>query len=974
MSIRAKILSIIVSALLLAFVVSSLAYIHVTELDRDMEQILERQIPVAQAVTGVRVGVLRVGDAEKRMLAAGDVSHMRTVQVALTDVGVHVQRGLESPETEGQRERWTQISRLLSELRFQQQHLEGLINVEVRELQGLTRRLAPSLSDLRSQLVRLRTDLETDDAASDIDGARRRSAIEAAQQAERLLAELSRVRYSASQTEAYAQDLQRNVVTSRLAGVRRNVGLIAGSLRGTPRYAAVREVTTSLADAGRQLEEVERRILDVNQRLLSAREETQLTRDRMRKVASSIERDEWARIEASRARMVDKRITAGNMILFVLLAGVLFVGVLAFGVLRSLTVSIGRLLRASRRLRRGELDARVEIGGRDELQELGSSFNTMAQYLQQRRDRQNHYNRIVTKLNSSLGVTDTLEVSLSDVVVRTGSDLGAIYLHDLEADELELAHSYGISAKSAARKRIPIGEGIIGQVASSRRLVCVEPVPPGMFDLDLGLASGPPKTLLILPLVHLDALLGVILLGSARPIAPEQVTFIEEVAFQLAVALRNARFYQTIERTAKALRDANDKLKEEQAALERANDQMAEANRLKSEFLANVTHELRTPLNSIIGYTELVLDDERVDGGNRRSLDTTLRNARNLLRLINDLLDVSRMEAGVVTLNIERFDILRLMEDVLEMAQPLVSGKPVTVTSKLPDSLPWMRSDRMKCKQILVNLLSNAIKFTDTGSVGLSVEMEETMLAVHVRDSGIGIRPEDLDVVFEKFRQLDGSSSRRHGGTGLGLAITRQLCDFLGGEVSAASVVGEGSTFTVRLPMNLGGTADAMPTVQPGAEDEGWVEEGGRPFLLVMDDDPSSVVNLREVLDGTRLDVKSAFTAREAADILARLDPVGVVVGSTLPEEDGSTAMSDVWARIKDEGHPVVLVAGVGRFGAGDGGNPDEELTDTKLARVVGMLKRPLDASEVLHLLAQAGVEDLPQLANDGDTLGATDA
>ena len=974
MSIRAKILSIIVSALLLAFVVSSLAYLHVTELDRDMEEILERQIPVAQAVTGVQAGVLRVGDAEKRMLAADDVSHMRSVQVALTDVGVHVQRGLDSPGTESQRERWTQISRMLTELRFQEQRLEGLINVEVRELQGQQRRLAPRLTALRSQLVTLRTQLESPDAQTALDPPQRRSVIEAARQAERLLAELSNVQYSASQTEAYALELQRNVVTSRLDAVRRNVGLLGSGLRGTRWDPTVKEIAASLSEAGRQLEEVERRILDVNQRLLSAREETQLTRDRMRKVSSNVERDEWARIEASRARMVDKRITAGNMILFVLLAGVLFVGVLAFGVLRSLTVSIGRLLRASRRLRRGELDARVEIGGRDELQELGSSFNTMAQYLQQRRDRQNHYNRIVTKLNSSLGVTDTLQVSLSDVVVRTGSDMGAIYLYDLESDELVLAHSYGISAVAASRTSIKVGVGIIGQVASSRRVACVEPVPPGVFDMDLGFASGPPHTLLMLPLVHLDALLGVMVLGSARPIPQEQVTFIEEVAFQLAVALRNARFYQTIERTAKALRDANDKLKAEQGALERANAQMAEANRLKSEFLANVTHELRTPLNSIIGYTELVLDDERIDGSNRRSLDTTLRNARNLLRLINDLLDVSRMEAGAVTFNIEQFDVIQTIEEVLEMAQPLVSGKPVTVSATLPDALPPMRSDRVKCKQILVNLLSNAIKFTDTGAVVVSVELEETMLAVHVRDSGIGIRPEDLDVVFEKFRQLDGSSSRRHGGTGLGLAITRQLCDFLGGAVTAASVVGEGSTFTVRLPMNLGGTVEALPAVAPEEGSEGWVDSGGRPFLLVMDDDPSSVVNLREGLDGTRLDVKSAFTARDAADILTRLDPVGVVVGSTLPEEGGSVAMSDVWARIKEVGLPVVLVEGTDRFGAGDGGNPDEELTDTKLARVVGMAGRPLGASEVIRLLSDAGVRDLPVLATEAETAGTRGA
>jgi signal transduction histidine kinase len=952
MSIRAQILLIVSSALLLAFAVSTLAYLDVREFDSDLEAILEEQLPMVQAVTGVRRGVMRVEEAESRMLASDDVSHMRSVEVALADVGVHVRKGVELPAGKAQAERWLQIGRLVGELRFQEHGIEGLINTEVREIQGLQRRLAPRLSRMRSGLVRMRSRFELAEAVKGGLAPADMTRLEhSAREAERALAVLERLRYSAGQTDLYTHDVHRNIIAHHLDSLRRHLSQLDAGLGTTPWAGRQAEVSGEFAEVSSQLEEAERRILDVNQRLLAAREETQLTRDRIGRLATTIQSQEWQSIASSRAETMEKRKASGRTMLLLLLGGLLFVSALAFAVLRRLTQSIGRLLRASRRWRKGDLGVQVKVGGRHELAELGVSFNSMARYLQERRDQQNHYNCIVTKLNSSLGVEDTLQVSLRDIVVRTGSELGAIYLSDQQSDGLDLAHSYGLGASRSRRTRVEIGEGLVGEVASSRRVVVVDPVPPGVFDMDVGVAVGPPRSLLVLPLVHLDTLLGVIVLGSARSFSKDEVTFIEEVVFQLAVALRNARFYQTIESTAGALRDANVRLRDEQEALEDANQKLAEGNRLKSEFLANVTHELRTPLNSIIGYTELVLDDEVVVDENRRLLGTSLRNARNLLRLINDLLEVSRMEAGAVSLTVERFDPLRLIQDVVELAEPLLAGKPVEITTRLPDELPLMNSDRGKCKQILVNLLSNAIKFTDTGTVVISAEVEETMLVVNVRDSGIGIRPEDLEVVFDKFRQLDGSSSRRFGGAGLGLAITRQLCDFLGGKVSAASVVGEGSTFAVRLPMSLGDISqEMMPAVAAPQED------GGRPFVLVIDNDPTSVVNLREGLDGTGIDVRIAFTARDAADILAGFDPVAVVIGTALPEGGGAETIGDVMGRIKRAELPMLLVSGPGGEVESGGDQADA---------VMGVVSRPLEAGEVLGMLLAAGVEGLPEPTGD---------
>ncbi|MGH7482445.1 MAG: ATP-binding protein [Longimicrobiales bacterium] len=270
------------------------------------------------------------------------------------------------------------------------------------------------------------------------------------------------------------------------------------------------------------------------------------------------------------------------------------------------------------------------------------------------------------------------------------------------------------------------------------------------------------------------------------------------------------------ERLARELQELNDDLEQR---IERATEQLAERNRqlewqrqelekasrLKSEFLANMSHELRTPINVVLGYTSLMR--ERIYGElsaqQEEALQKVYTTSQHLLELINDILDLSKIEAGKMPVHLEEVEITALIDELSEQIEPLIRRKSLRFIRDVPADLPMIRSDRTKLKQILLNLLSNAIKFTQDGHVSLRgrVTPSGQAMRITIADTGIGIKPENLRTIFEDFRQVDQTPTREYGGTGLGLSITKKLLSLLGGVISVESQYGEGSTFTIELPL-----------------------------------------------------------------------------------------------------------------------------------------------------------------------------
>jgi len=367
---------------------------------------------------------------------------------------------------------------------------------------------------------------------------------------------------------------------------------------------------------------------------------------------------------------------------------------------------------------------------------------------------------------------------------------------------------------------------------------------------------------------------------------------------------------------------------EAEAAMQAARDEAEEANRAKSTFIANMSHELRTPLSAIIGYSEM-LQEELEDSGDADGLGDDIRkiesNARHLLRLINDVLDLSKLESGKMEIFAETFDVAEMAGSVAATVQALIEKKGNTLTLNLAPDLGAMHSDVTKVRQILLNLLSNAAKFTEGGSITLSAERQpgpsgpglvtkglvtKDWLAFRVSDSGIGMTGEQLAKLFQRFQQADASTTRRFGGTGLGLSITKAFSAMLGGEVEVESVPGQGSAFTVRLPATVAAEQDA-------AEGEAPAEhvEGGADLVLVIDDDPAQ----RDLM--TRFLEREGFTARTAPDgpsgiELARaLRPRAILLDVMMPGMDGWSVLSALKAIPELAATPVVMVTFVSQRG-----------------------------------------------------------
>jgi signal transduction histidine kinase len=353
-----------------------------------------------------------------------------------------------------------------------------------------------------------------------------------------------------------------------------------------------------------------------------------------------------------------------------------------------------------------------------------------------------------------------------------------------------------------ASNDLRVGRGITGWVAQTGESVRLDDVSsdPRYLTVREGIGSE-----LCVPLRLEDRVIGVVNVETARRAAysVEDQTVLEIVASQIAVALHNAQLYDQVREYAASLEA---RVAERTADLHEAMQRAQAADQIKSAFLATMSHELRTPLNSIIGFSGVLLQGLAgpLNDEQHKQLGMVQNSAQHLLALINDVLDISKIEAGQLEVTCAPFDLRSAIETTLRTIAPLAQKKGLALRVSVDSSAAVIVSDRRRVEQILLNLLNNAVKFTERGFVQLRCRMMDDAVVIAVEDSGIGIRAEHIDRLFRPFQQVDSGLARRHEGTGLGLSICRSLAELLGGAITVASTWGEGSTFTVTLPRRKG--------------------------------------------------------------------------------------------------------------------------------------------------------------------------
>ncbi|MFF2146342.1 HAMP domain-containing protein [Kitasatospora sp. NPDC058190] len=574
----------------------------------------------------------------------------------------------------------------------------------------------------------------------------------------------------------------------------------------------------------------------------------------------------------------------------------------------------------------GDLTRSISVDASGEVADLKDNINAMVESLRettlanQEQDwLKTNLARFSAAIQARRDIQAVAEMITDELTPLIGAQYGAFFLAEESEDgpELALISAYGRPAGQELRVRL--GESLVGQAARSRRIITVDDLPPGYAVIGSGAGAVETRSLVVLPVMLEEWLLGVMEFASVHAFTQVHRDFLERFAetcgVNIGTLLANARTDELLAESRRLtaefqaqseelqagqeeLRRSNAELEDKAALLAQRNRdieaknleieqarqeleerarQLSLASMYKSEFLANMSHELRTPLNSLLVLAQLLAQNS---GGNLTPKQVEYAGVihsagTDLLQLINDILDLSKVEAGKMETAPEPFPVRKLLEYVESAFRPLADQKGLAFEAVVDRSVPErIVTDQARLRQVLRNLLSNAVKFTDTGRVELRIERveapnlppelgrAEAAVAFHVEDTGIGIDPDQLDAVFGAFQQADGSTARRFGGTGLGLSISRELARLLGGTLTVRSTAGRGSRFTLHLPL-------AGPERPDGAAET-------EPAVLVVEPDAPALLTLLTraavAASGSPLPAARVTSAGDAAELRAALD------------------------------------------------------------------------------------------------------
>jgi HAMP domain-containing protein/signal transduction histidine kinase len=655
----------------------------------------------------------------------------------------------------------------------------------------------------------------------------------------------------------------------------------------------------------------------------------------------------------------------------------------------NLTAQVRAISEVASAVTKGDLTRSIQIEAAGEVAALSDTINQMIGNLRETTRKNTEQDWLKTNLarfSSMLqGQKDLDTVSsliMSELTPLVSAHHGAFFLMDSDggAPMLKLTATYAYRKRKGVPSRFWLGEGLIGQCALEKKSILLTKVPFDYIQISSGLGEAPPLNIIVLPILFEGNVRAVIELASFHPFSEIHQIFLDQLSESIGVVLNvmiaNLRTEQLLEQSqkltqelqtqsseltdrqqalkltnsalerqaleleekARLLEEQNVKVEEKNREVEQARksleekaEQMALLSKYKSEFLANMSHELRTPLNSLLVLAKVLCENKH---GTLTEKDleyarTIHGSGIDLLHLINEVLDLSKMEAGKLHLEYRDATLADIAESLAKSFKPLAAEKGLTFTVDRSADLPvTITTDPQRLDQIVRNLLDNAFKFTESGSVTLKIARAETAdpedstltvgtgaIAFSIADTGIGIEADKQQIIFEAFQQADGSTSRNYGGTGLGLSISRELAHALGGKIRVHSKIGEGSTFTLYLPapLNLQQSIDksAEPVMNAMHEDAAIFDASPIAYrkALVVDDDPRNLFAMRILLERYQMEVLQAENGREALRLIAQNPSVAVVLMDIMmPGMDGFETIRRIRTDLNRPELPIIAV------------------------------------------------------------------
>ncbi|MFG2497027.1 HAMP domain-containing protein [Streptomyces sp. NPDC048441] len=654
----------------------------------------------------------------------------------------------------------------------------------------------------------------------------------------------------------------------------------------------------------------------------------------------------------------------------------------------NLTTQVRAIAEVASAVAQGDMTRSITVETRGEVTELKNNINLMVSNLRETTRAKDWLESNLARLAGLMqGHRDLMEVAdliLRELTPLVNAQYGAFFLADPDAEEtttlqarpvkgLAFIAGYGSAQGSVVDTGAMPAHGLVRQAALERKRILVDEVPADYIKIISGLGDAAPASLVIIPIIFEDKLLGVIELATFSRFSDVHLAFFDQFVNTIGVAIntiiansRTESLLSESQRLATQLQDRSDELQLQQAELQRSNAELEEkaallatSSQYKSEFLANMSHELRTPLNSLLILARLLSDnpDSHLSDQEVQFATTIHRSGSDLLQLINDILDLSKIEAGRMDVRPKKLPLIKVLDYVHATFRPLTLDRGLAFEVSVGEDVPReMFSDEQRLQQILRNLLSNAVKFTANGRVELRVSRVKRtdehmlhegvdLLCFAVTDTGIGIPSDQLPAIFEAFQQADGTTNRKYGGTGLGLSISREIAGLLGGRITAESSPGQGSTFTLYVPVahpGHGPAAAAYAATRPSTaalpepegeaamtlhtfrdQDDSWptptkLEEyregpAGRILrgrrVLIVDDDIRNVFALTHVLSRVGMPVLYAENGREGIETLERNPDIDLILMDIMmPEMDGYETITAIRRTPRWTGLPIIAL------------------------------------------------------------------